>query len=182
MIKGYITLKEASELSGISVEALKKRCQEGRLRGALKKGNSWFVPQSEIVVDNDNIADGSLSFVDLIVGASDSARVGVTLFVGGAVISGDLVSRKVYLQNFKQNMLNTLKLTDGEAQAKLVETTTAYFDNLIEQDDKGGMTFIHLDDVQYYDGGTPHDIKPANLRIRVSSIDGFVLGRRKSND
>ncbi len=180
MIKGYLTLKEASDLSGISVEALKKRCQEGRLRGALKKGNGWFVPQSEIVVDSDNVADASLNFISIIVEASDSARVGITLFVGGAVISGDLISRKVYLQNFKQNMISTLKFADEEVQTKLTETTSTYFDDLIERNEEGGMTFIHLDDVQYYDGDTPHDIKPGQLRIRVSSIDGFLLGRRKA--
>jgi hypothetical protein len=178
MIKGDLTLKEASDLSGISVEALKKRCQEGRLRGALKKGNGWFVPQSEIVVDNDNIADGSLNFINIIIEASDTARVGVTLFVGGSVISGDLISRKEYLQNFKHHMLKMLKFGDDDTQTKLKETTTTYFDDLISQDEKGAMTFIHLDDVEYYDGGTPHDIKPANLRIRTSSIDGFILGRR----
>lgn len=44
----YVTLNEAEKLTGIDKETLKKRCREGQIIGAIKKGKTWLVPQKSI--------------------------------------------------------------------------------------------------------------------------------------
>lgn len=41
-----LTIEEASELSGISSETLRKRCQSGAIIGAENKGKTWLIPIS----------------------------------------------------------------------------------------------------------------------------------------
>ena len=190
MIKGYLTLKEASEISGINVEALKKRCQEGKIRGALKKGRGWFVPHSEIVINDGGTTDGSLSLLITFVEAAPAGMVkfGVTLFVNGIMISGSLVSRETYLKRLEEDMTTkaiSVKGFDGadKFQAKLNETIKLYIDNLLGVNEEGMPAFIHMTDVSVINGMRDHLVlKPANMRIRLGSIDGFMLGKVEQNE
>lgn len=43
-MKGYMTLKEASEKWGISDRRINTLCLEGRIRGASKVGTVWVIP------------------------------------------------------------------------------------------------------------------------------------------
>lgn len=43
-IPGYLTITEAEERYGVKADTLKKRCQRGRVKGAIKQGKTWFVP------------------------------------------------------------------------------------------------------------------------------------------
>lgn len=43
-IPGYLTLVEAEPVYGIKADTLKRRCQIGKVIGAIKKGKVWFVP------------------------------------------------------------------------------------------------------------------------------------------
>lgn len=41
----YMTIREAAEKWGISIRRVNTLCQDGRLEGAIKFGNSWAIPR-----------------------------------------------------------------------------------------------------------------------------------------
>jgi len=43
-VPGYLTLEEAESIYGTKADTLKRRCQNGKVIGAIKKGKTWFVP------------------------------------------------------------------------------------------------------------------------------------------
>lgn len=43
---GYITTKEAAEKWGISDRRVLQYCNEGRIKGAVKMGNTWLIPKT----------------------------------------------------------------------------------------------------------------------------------------
>lgn len=75
-LPGYLTLNEAEERYGVKADTLKKRCQAGKVAGALKKGKTWFVPNIPNVdpqktipenypgLDFDSAMIGNLSLYD----------------------------------------------------------------------------------------------------------------------
>ncbi len=42
----YITTKEAAEKWGISDRRVLQYCNAGRIKGAVKMGNTWLIPQN----------------------------------------------------------------------------------------------------------------------------------------
>lgn len=52
----YYTVKEMSELWGVSSRMVTIYCKEGRVKGALKKGNLWLVP-IDAIKPKDNRAN-----------------------------------------------------------------------------------------------------------------------------
>lgn len=42
----YLTVKEAGEKWGITARMVNYYCSAGRIKGAVKKGNLWLVPES----------------------------------------------------------------------------------------------------------------------------------------
>ncbi len=40
----YLTVKEAGEKWGITSRMVSYHCENGRIQGAIKKGNLWLVP------------------------------------------------------------------------------------------------------------------------------------------
>lgn len=184
MIKGYITLKQASELSGKEVEALKKQCQDGRIRGAIKQGKAWFVPLSEILVNDSTIGNGTLNFLlSLVDSAGDGTNMGITLYIQGAIVEGTLISRKEYIQYFRNTILDTVKINFSDSKQettnKFQEFTQKYFDELEKADDVGIPSFVHLKDVsssQIANGATSNG---SYLRIKYEAVDGFILGNTR---
>ena len=43
-IPGYLTLAEAEDRYGVKADTLKKHCQNGKIKGAIRQGKTWFVP------------------------------------------------------------------------------------------------------------------------------------------
>lgn len=185
MIKGYITLKQASDISGKEVEALKKQCQTGRIRGAIKQGKTWFVPQSEIVIDETSAGNGTLSYltslIELTKGDDESkTSFGITLIISGSFIQGELIPKREYLRHFRESMLSKVnfhgKAKESGFETKFRDFTNKYFDELEQKDEQGIPSFIHLRRVSssQLDNETP--VEGSYLRISSSSIDGFMLG------
>jgi len=49
----YLTVKEMAERWGISSRMVTIYCKEGRISGAIKKGNLWLLPEdTERPIDN----------------------------------------------------------------------------------------------------------------------------------
>lgn len=54
----YYTVKEMSELWGVSSRMVTIYCKEGRIKGAEKKGNLWLVPKDAIKPEDNRKNNG----------------------------------------------------------------------------------------------------------------------------
>lgn len=57
-MKGFMTLKEASEKLGISERRINTICLQGRIDGASKIGNMWVVPDNMKIPADRRIKTG----------------------------------------------------------------------------------------------------------------------------
>ena len=180
MIKGYITLKEASSISGKEVEALKKQCQDGRIRGAIKQGKTWFVPYSEIIVDT-RVGNATLGFMlNFIEAAGAGSSFGVTLIVNGTFIQGDLITKKEYIQKFKNDLVENASFkSDSTEFHNFIKT---YFTEIEEMKEEGTPSFVHLKNIATSQIGGGDILKNSYLRIKYEAIDGFLMGNTRQKD
>lgn len=56
MIKGYMSIKEASSIWGISARRIQVLCTNGRIDGAAKLGREWAIP-----IDSEKPTDGRIT-------------------------------------------------------------------------------------------------------------------------
>jgi hypothetical protein len=182
---GYLTLIEAEELSGIKADTLKKRCQEGRIAGAIKQGKTWFVPESEIVKRAGSVDDTILQ--NFALAAHMHMTFPVTVMVKGAVISGNLIS----MERFGELTLETMEqgVVVDQAGTRPDKETLDSFSKAFklvlgapparpkkDEDQIRRFNFLHLDKVALQMGSSFSPLKPAALRIRIDSVDGFWYG------
>lgn len=57
-MKGYWTIKETSEQWSLSVRRINTLCQEGRIKGAIKFGNTWAIPAGTKKPKDERIKSG----------------------------------------------------------------------------------------------------------------------------
>ena len=111
------------------------------------------------------------AFVKL-VEASAVASLGVTFTVGGAFITGDLISALRYAELLGQQVSQGLDLSDSPLKEGMIE-------GMITTAQSTTPHYIHLANAQVvasgHKSGFPEE--GALWRIRASSIDSFVLGR-----
>ena len=50
MIEGYMTVKQAAEYLKHTDSTICKLCKAGKLKGAIKIGNLWLIPESTIKI------------------------------------------------------------------------------------------------------------------------------------
>ncbi len=177
---GYITLKEASELSGIGSEALKKRCQEGKIPGALKQGKTWFVPRSEVVKDE---TAGTDFYIDVLSKLAESGLgFGVTLFVNGVIVSGDLISSKKYIHEVNKAIIGSGDHADDKTKSVVTNLFEKFFKAVTDKIDEGGedrlIKHLHMNNVEVFaDSSDTIGFTDGLLRIKKDQIDGFIWGR-----
>lgn len=175
---GYINLKEAERISGKTVEALKKQCQEGRIRGAVKDSGSWYVPRDEIIVKPSEPNDDALT---LLVISAEAAGTGinVTLYVKGLVIEGRLISTAKFVDFMRPN--TRIKVPNDEAaEARIERVLNERYDLMLKRSKEGKIEFIHLEHASIIMGSADYEPKGTLLRIRADHIDGFQLGTTKT--
>lgn len=121
--------------------------------------NDWFLEQ---LVEIANVGFG----------------FGVTLQVGGLLVSGTLASGAAY---FDGVAADTLPALDGDAAETFKKMFASFRDMVSEDAPKGSpktFRFIHLRDAKFYNtNGSPI---PANRGVwwrgRISEVGGFILG------
>lgn len=181
---GYITLAEAEQLSGIRSDTLKKRCQEGKIPGAIKQGKTWFVPRSEILRNEiPAIDDRLLAMLATI--AEAGVGLSITLIVGGAFISGELIPMKKYLEMVQANLKRDAK---GENAPEFIEKLfDPMFDSLLKTQPKNlteavdkQINYLHIAKSEVWASGQQSNGDENPLRIKLSAVDGFMWGRHSS--
>jgi hypothetical protein len=132
------------------------------------------------------------------------AEIGITLFMRGMVVSGTMVSEAAYLAtltDFFQNQVRSgLKDMDAEIADTIInaldfrdlaETSVPDFDDEdpSDDDDFGGfpepIRFLHLREVTVLTPQPSLGFETAivpTMRVRLTSIDGWLLGQAVAND
>lgn len=101
----------------------------------------------------------------------------ITLFVNGAIISGDLITLKKYYECLSENY-KELK-SDNELDKIIPETFSDFYSqkkNYLEGKENTTHDFIHLKNVKILNQNSMI-LRDAFLRVKVNSVDGFFLGK-----
>ena len=113
---------------------------------------------------------------------STSLGIGVTLTVGGGVISGTMVSSKLYFESLSEDMSKSFSVFGNEA-AETIKTLMLSFDNAEDhQDGAPAEQYIHLKDARMFT--TPNGALTSNgalWRGKISAVHGFTFGETKAS-
>ncbi|SHE88736.1 hypothetical protein SAMN04487965_0869 [Microbulbifer donghaiensis] len=120
-------------------------------------------------------------FLEDLVGLVNSgeASFGITLNVGGFLVSGYLIGRKQYFDSFGNEFASMFKSPEDAESVK--SSFAAYGDDTFNQSENGEpvpIGFLHLKDARFY--STSGNPLPGNRGVwwrgRLSEISGFSLG------
>jgi hypothetical protein len=121
-------------------------------------------------------------FLQILVNLSNTAGlgIGITLQVGGLLVSGTLSGGKEYFEAFSSDLASAFT-QDGTGES--IKETFARCGEVYESSEEGkGMqdrpSYIHLRDARFFFPGSkpiPTD-KGIWWRGRISEVSGFVLG------
>jgi hypothetical protein len=189
----YLTLSEAEQLTGIKADTLKKRCQEGKIKGAMKKGEVWQIPRDQIIsepgLDNKDF--------HLVVLASYANyhlfTLSITLYVNGNVISGTTISAREFIElnqaaikgisniepitiEMLDKAYNDIFLSQLPKKPNNADETKKILEDLNLE-----AKFIHLKDVKTLKNGIFQSLNDIPMRVNLSSVDAFHLGVVDSN-
>ncbi|MBZ4418028.1 gas vesicle accessory protein GvpU [Myxococcus sp. RHSTA-1-4] len=107
--------------------------------------------------------------------------IGVTLSVGGTVVTGQLISGKEYLELSAGQISDAFKrLGVSEEGAKgIKESLASPAERLYREEtdaQPAGYGYIHLKDARIVTGAASHALGGSLWRARLSTVDGFSLG------
>ena len=57
-MKGYVTISEISKKWGIGRRRINALCNEGRIEGAIKFGNTWAIPENAVKPEDKRVISG----------------------------------------------------------------------------------------------------------------------------
>ncbi|MFY3136848.1 gas vesicle accessory protein GvpU [Achromobacter xylosoxidans] len=128
-------------------------------------------------------ADVFLQFlVNLVNNGGQLKSIGVTLQMGGMLVSGSIVSGAEYFDRFAETFSGSLADMDTQARQS-VRTSLAELGDVfrLPQPAEPLPNYIHLVDALFFSAdGTPIAGQPTLWRGRSSAVDGFILGRLQS--
>lgn len=185
---GYLTLAEAESISGIKADTLKKRCQEGRISGAIKQGKTWFVPHGEIVKE-PNLPQKDAILHNFALAADLGMEMPVTLFLQGSTISGIVIPMRKFTEATAEMMKKGMTFTN-DVPAETEELVRKSFEKMLyhqeetkkESDEVKVFNFLHLRDAALLMGDKFTPLQPAFIRVRLDSISGFMYGSITSDE
>lgn len=129
-------------------------------------------------------ADAFLQFlVNLVNNGSQIESIGVTLQMGGMLVSGSIVSGAEYFDRFAENFTSSLVSLDPDTRQSVHASLAELGDVFrLPQPVDPLPNYIHLSDALFFTAdGTPIAGQPTLWRGRTSSVDGFILGRLQSD-
>lgn len=129
-------------------------------------------------------ADAFLQFlVNLVNNGSQIESIGVTLQMGGMMVSGSIVSGADYFDRFAASFTNSLSTIDAETRASVHASLAELGDVFrVPQPADPLPNYIHLADALFFAAdGSPVAGQPTLWRGRTSAVDGFILGRMQSD-
>jgi hypothetical protein len=132
-------------------------------------------------MSENNVKSKDDKLLRILVGLANSELmdISITLIVKGIVIVGYVIGYKRYYDGVikvlsKAKVIDTSDQTSSQAGDKLVELFENFKDMAIEET-PDGPTFIHLEKAIVVNGSSGK-IAPSYWRLKIDSIDGFMLG------
>ena len=125
-------------------------------------------------------ADVFLQFlVNLVNNGGQLKSIGVTLQMGGMLVSGSIVSGAEYFDRFAEAFADSLSDMDDQARGSVRSSLSELGDVFrLPQPAEPLPNYIHLADALFFTAdGTPVAGQPTLWRGRSSAVDGFILGR-----
>lgn len=111
--------------------------------------------------------------------SSNQGALSVTLQVGGVLVTGELISRGRWQDEFRAWLA-----TIGGSSDVLTAVVDAVDQELAEQEQTGPMQFLHLRDAKFItnyagsmDGIAPQGPERPLWRTRIAEVQGWSLGR-----
>lgn len=101
-----------------------------------------------------------------------AAEMGITLSVGGAVISGKMISGMTYAKLLADSIRSANDSLESIATA--LETSFGSIYNA-EQPSQN-VSYIHLKDIKVLSGNNWPELKGGLWRGRLTAVDGFIIG------
>lgn len=104
-------------------------------------------------------------------------RMGVTLTVGGNMITGTLIPHETYFERLATDISTPFAETDPEAQKALYNRFVDFGKPVDPAIESLPNQYIHLDNARVHTGG--NQILPSKgtlWRGKLSAVDGFILG------
>lgn len=107
---------------------------------------------------------------------------GITLNVGGFLVSGNLIGGKEYFEGFSDEFAGALKGLDGADEVKNVLSKNG--DIYTSGEDMSLPSYVHIKGARFFNtNGNPI---PGNRGVwwrgRISEVDGFSLGSLSSDN
>lgn len=125
-------------------------------------------------------ADVFLQFlVNLVNNGGQLKSIGVTLQMGGMLVSGEIVSGAEYFDRFAETFADSLSDMDTPARQSVRASLAELGDVFrLPQPAEPLPNYVHLADALFFTAdGTPIAGQPTLWRGRSSAVDGFILGR-----
>ena len=112
--------------------------------------------------------------------ANDHAiEFGMTLQVGGVLVSGTMVGGPTYFKLLNEALATAKGTNADELAARLIEGLSRASDKIYGADAPPNLitTYIHMRDVDLYDAAGNSSVSRLSLwRGRLARVDGFFLG------
>lgn len=103
-------------------------------------------------------------------------EIGVTLSVGGNLVSGQLISHDAYFKQLAEDMAAPFAQFEDGTEASVKEIILSFTPGE-SADDTSAFHFIHLKDCKTYSSDqSPICAEGVLWRGRIASVDGFNLG------
>lgn len=104
-------------------------------------------------------------------------RIGVTLTVGGNMITGTLIPHEAYFNRLAKEISEPFADADPEGQKALYERMIGFGKPADPEAQQLPNQYIHLDNARVHTGGNQILPNKGTLwRGKVSAVDGFILG------
>jgi hypothetical protein len=141
-------------------------------------------PVADFVLHHDFLVQDIADFANRLETAGLEVGVPITLFVGGALVSGMAIGARAFFKRYGQSWA-TLMTPENQPPNELAKAMLEKFDNMAEaiyseidsRDERPAPSFIHLRDASVFH---PTGVIPGTggtlMRFRISRVDGFILG------
>tara|TARA_B100000929_G_C15389865_1_gene380807 strand:- start:359 stop:772 length:414 start_codon:yes stop_codon:yes gene_type:complete len=120
--------------------------------------------------------------LSVLVGMAESgASMGVTLYVNGAVITGELISQKRYVEEIVSDLRGPMESALKTHSSSVLDAISRVGDmpngSTGEEGEASEYEFVHLSGAQCFSGNNRVPSNGAPWRGKLAAIDGFMLGR-----
>lgn len=105
-------------------------------------------------------------------------QIGITLSVGGNLISGQLISHQSYFEQLALDFSGPFDAIEGVEQSEIKDLLLAFIPQPVaEEESETAYQFLHLKDAKVYSNADlPIASNGALWRGKIAAVDGFNLG------